>query len=855
MAKAFVRPRPVRVVFLVEENENWQPMMQAIFANCYRRWGGRFNLIVPCVDGQIRPAYQPWLEAYDPDIIYSYLEFEDEGIRRLHERYYPAFLVRHNFFARTERDFAAFSPHLPIEALTSVSGTFIASRGNMLSRPQPVTIVDFYGRGYPPQFLQENFGFYHGSLFPWPIPRHLAEYVQSVSFVEKEYANERFTPRPEGEFFTDYHEFLDHLAEDRNISGLALLSAWMCPRLQLRDPRWENRVNLFVGDSFADRITFWNARSHLGVYLDPTLVTLKMSPADIDDDRTFAAIIKIIRKRIHVSHSGNHSHITIRSASHTDQELDRFVERFRGTDRWNSYSRERVDTIDQCCPDRNVLASSMHHVEDGAPFRVSDWHEILFNDGFFRPPVITPRHIRDAPALPFDLTRGAWALDLDIERTADHSRFQNVQHRWILPRRLRMARAFCQAYSLGGLSNALCVPRVTGGGLLSLMCSFDGQLPELKVPDDEHAFMYALSAPRDWIPFAAGQGPLQNSLFYDTRSSDKVRYLTALNHLSGGIHSSRGIFLNKFWKQQFEMLGASTRMGKDRVPELIRLLQKRIKSGRIEGKEEWQRIAGVVLAEARSIRLGPRFLRFDYLSEQFEGFRNAYWETNQAGAPREEWDEWEKQSLGRSVQFLCEREILHQGYEWLCPRCNNTNWVGIDALRKFMVCDVCGQSKVAPVTAPWNFKLNAFVLEGLRAHGLLAELWCLSRLSDRARGSFYFLEPHELFFIPPVTPNARPDAEIDLIAVVDGIVHLCEAKTSNHVDVEKFAELALKIRPDVATLAIMEPHSQAVDRRLNELKRLLEGSDIAAEVLWLGENDIEDSPNLPTGSTQLIRLL
>jgi hypothetical protein len=41
---AYTRPRPIRVAFLVDENEHWAVMLDAIFANCYSRWGGRFNL-------------------------------------------------------------------------------------------------------------------------------------------------------------------------------------------------------------------------------------------------------------------------------------------------------------------------------------------------------------------------------------------------------------------------------------------------------------------------------------------------------------------------------------------------------------------------------------------------------------------------------------------------------------------------------------------------------------------------------------------------------------------------------------------------------------------------------------------
>jgi len=71
MKKALVRPRPIRVAFFLEEHMHSHAMMQAIYADCYGRWGGRFSLIIPCENGNVRPSYLPWLVAYDPDVIYS----------------------------------------------------------------------------------------------------------------------------------------------------------------------------------------------------------------------------------------------------------------------------------------------------------------------------------------------------------------------------------------------------------------------------------------------------------------------------------------------------------------------------------------------------------------------------------------------------------------------------------------------------------------------------------------------------------------------------------------------------------------------------------------------------------------
>ncbi|UCF53531.1 MAG: hypothetical protein JSV48_03500 [Bradyrhizobium sp.] len=547
MPKAFIRPRSVRIAFLVDEHQHWRPMIDAIFADCFGRWGGRFNLIVPCENGQIRPAYIPWLKAYDADVLYSYVDLSENAVERLHEQFYPSALIRHDFHNHPERDKHAFRPHIPFVPLSSLSTSLLASRGTIFNEPQPVSLLDFYGRNPPPQFLQENFGCYRESLAPWPIPANLSEYIRAVALVEKEVAdNPTLVPRPPSDNVTDYQVILQRLAEQRDLSGLAQLSASMCPRLQLHDQRWANRVNIIVGDSFADRLTFWNARSHLAVYLDSSLVTLKMSKADIDDDATLAAIVAIIKNRIHVSYSGqSNSYITVRSASHNQQELDDIVARFHQVDSWNIYSSERIGSIDDCCPEQQALATAMDHVEGRGMFQVSDWHETTFSETSFRPPLIWPRHIRDASIVPDSVTAGAWALDLDIERTLDYSPFENVRHRWRLPRRLRATGAFSGTYQLAGFGSTLSFPRVTDHGLLTLFGQREGRLPEINAPvDDETVFRVALCAPRDWLPFAQGQGPYQNSLVFSIRPSDKGRYLTALTHLSGGINAARAIFLS-----------------------------------------------------------------------------------------------------------------------------------------------------------------------------------------------------------------------------------------------------------------------------------------------------------------------
>ena len=65
------------------------------------------------------------------------------------------------------------------------------------------------------------------------------------------------------------------------------------------------------------------------------------------------------------------------------------------------------------------------------------------------------------------------------------------------------------------------------------------------------------------------------------------------------------------------------------------------------------------------------------------------------------------------------------------------------------------------------------------------------------------------------------------------------------INVAKSAELAKRLRPDMVTLAILEAPSPGLGAKLEELRRQLAGSDIAANVMTLDPDDVDDLPSLP----------
>jgi hypothetical protein len=112
-----------------------------------------------------------------------------------------------------------------------------------------------------------------------------------------------------------------------------------------------------------------------------------------------------------------------------------------------------------------------------------------------------------------------------------------------------------------------------------------------------------------------------------------------------------------------------------------------------------------------------------------------------------------------------------------------------------------------------------------------------------------------LFYSSASAEAGRPDAELDLLIVADGVVRVAEAKSSRQgINVTKTAELAKRLRPDTVTLAVMESPSIALTTKLTELEQQLAGSDIAAELMTLQPGDIDDSPTLPTGTRYWMRL-
>jgi hypothetical protein len=150
------------------------------------------------------------------------------------------------------------------------------------------------------------------------------------------------------------------------------------------------------------------------------------------------------------------------------------------------------------------------------------------------------------------------------------------------------------------------------------------------------------------------------------------------------------------------------------------------------------------------------------------------------------------------------------------------------------------------VSGDWHFRPNDFVIEAYRDHGVEAVVYGLFRLWDQARDSFYFTPSMKLWEDYPEQPNAKP-IEIDAIAVLDGLLYLCEAKNSGGLsasDKAKLVSAAHRIRPNVLLLVTMDedPKKMTADRVALQAEL---GNDVRVEVMGFTPGALRRDPILP----------
>lgn len=849
------RPRPLRISFLVEDCEYAQLILDGIFADCYARWGGRFSLIAPCKNKKIATEFIPWLKAYDPDIIYSYVQLSASDILDLHERISPAQYIFHEFRNEPRLDVFGFKPSYQFSPLSSLSTIFKLARFNGSPLENfPVKIIDSWHTETPSHFLTDNFGTYHHSasastgLYP-PDANATASLLTIVS-AENQSDRSKCVPRD----LTMVQSESQAIAQfaNKRATCMSIASALFAPKLNIRTNGWSESFNLVVGRSFSDRLLFWNARLLIPDWLDSDLCCLQVTLQDLTDPEFLTLIGEILKHRNHVnSGSGGQSQVVLSSTSLSIDELEKVRDLLMTTKQWSVIKPLVVVDISEIVPSEKILAEARFGNRFGSGmFILPDLAKFTWRFPSARPPQIVPDHVQVAPVRQ-SFTLGYWCTDLILEYDGLGAG-RSESNRWMLSPRWRMSGAFKVTPHNPSQHNLVPYARQNGDGNLSVFVSIDHPIDTIAVPSAYEAMQYALAFDgRDAKHEAKYHRVVPENKLAWTRPSNEAGYLTGVLGMVGGLQRAKQLLLHPFLRNMFAKLGGTPHLVIDEVtPTINRLKKATVKHNtfNLKDSDDLDALAQLIVKAAREIKKTPmEAISYDDLTADWKVYREEFRKAiPQHVGPDDscDWDRSEAETLDHCLAELRQRQMIYQGYQWTCPTCHHRNWVDFSALSSELDCEVCQNATRAPVAISWLIRANEFLIASLRDRSTLSLIWVLSKIRDRARGAVMFVEPTCFGFSDK---SEKPDAEADLLMLVDGRAFLCEVKSSwrglKSGEIAKLVELALRIRPDVALLAVMEKGG-GHESELADAKIKLADAQIELEIMTLDDRDGQHSSYL-----------
>jgi hypothetical protein len=827
------------VAHLVDLADCPDKLLDAIFAEAYSRWGGRRTLIIPTTVEGIDQRYADWLQYLDPDVIYSFVEVSDAAVAAIHERYAPAHLVRHEDSKKGGAP--SFDIRLPYRGLSSLSvlSAFCSRPWGFEGRPNDVKVLDKYLDQSDSRFLAENFGFLSESFSSGAIGELAPELFTSLTLITREsLLDSRFGKDASATFVTHEDEVLEALGQKSWLLPLANLSEMFT--LYLDSDGGFDEMNIVAGDTPADRLLFWNGQHRFRRPGFGEMTSLRIPTARLEDVAFVKRVRDIIERRGVRGYGGRNDSVTLRSCSLHQDALEAAAVRLRKAGNWLAVRVTPPSDHAACVPP--LPKNRDYYFTNGSAF--NDEPQGRASTEFRSNRIIMPRaipwHMNEALP-PVRLRDGNWMVDVTIERPAGHFSYFHSKDVWALPRRLRLERSFKLERDVDGWHPFEPFIRPMRLGELGVALKVDLRNAVVTAPDDIDALRQAICNQLEWQPFDRSRkgAPLGRPRFYHAEPSDKGRYLLGVLGLFDSLPQAFDVLMNRFWRDILHGLGASPIDKNSELPErLVRTLRKRLKqqSGALtfQTQEQEERLGREALQIARNFRKDTRYISYEAIRAKFL-------------RERTEPDDEDEIDLAKSVQHLCQCEVLFQGREWRCQTCFNRNWVGIQALGRTLTCEVCGRLEPAPVSGDWHFRVNPFMLAAYSEHGTEGPVWALWRLSRRARNSFYFAPSLKLWLERPESEDQQCDAEIDIVAVVDGLVYAVEATTSKKLDereIERLAVVAARIRPNVLLVTCMAETEQRI-KELNERLQAKLPEGVRSEVLAFDPDELETGPFLP----------
>src|SRR3989338_2859638 len=518
--------RPIKIAYLIpyEETTTTHCILDAVFHESYTRWGGVHTLIIPTNSNSfLLEEYDKWLQFYDPDFIYTYVDLEQSLIKKIETSCCPI-----AFISYKESNITRWQDYLPkwgiyfmpVSSLTTIHSPYAGYRSllSWTEKEQKITLITQYKEISEERFIADNFGTAF-NLHMYPNPIHgLFDTLCLVPNDLNEHMNVGTTKT------TSITDILSQISDKKAIMIAKLSMAHSKSICCVQSYRWDS-FNLFVGDTCLDRIHFWNARSFSPDYIDvPGALIVKK--ALLEEDDFIIQLSQFLNSHNFLGQHTGQAAVAIRSFSHNIEELKPIQEglqkcTFNRVILTNEYNNPAIPSTDDF---KNYYHSGSAYV---TTFKLSETiNKIQAKE---------PEHFAFIPPRFRGINDGQWIVELEIERHNNlESRFVNVVNTWMPPRRHKAVRAFTE--NLGKISKnhrISLIPSTDSHPSLSSPIKKDYAY-SLFLPDDETLFRWFVIETVNYL-----KEDLRSSLSYDLYKglsvSDKGQNLRGVISMFGNL--------------------------------------------------------------------------------------------------------------------------------------------------------------------------------------------------------------------------------------------------------------------------------------------------------------------------------
>ena len=292
-----VTPRPRKIAFFIDPLNCPIKLFDSIIEFNTNCWGGRYNPIIPIVDGNISEDYWELLKFSDPDIIYTFVEPDLSLIKRIHKEISPIYFERHREYKISQNDEPIY--RIAIDDQIRINSLYKVINESSTDPIFPPTLFSYYNQNEDKDFslIKRNFGAINEAAAPNRIPSE----VKTLKLDE----NYTFT------------QVLKKISSIRNIITPMQLSEI---KSQYYEPKYfygNNFFALIIGDDIWDFLYFWNRNIILPSFRRKMISQLCLPLWAIESDEQIIAVRDFISRTFWPS--GN-SGVTVLLVSHEVNE-------------------------------------------------------------------------------------------------------------------------------------------------------------------------------------------------------------------------------------------------------------------------------------------------------------------------------------------------------------------------------------------------------------------------------------------------------------------------------------------------------------------------------------------------------